>query len=454
MRVLLLLSVLMTSFLASAQDCAKDLSLFSESAKIKNYNEALPHYTKLVENCEKYSIVIYQRGALMFKDLIKDETDEQKKTTFAEALIANNLKRIELFPAKTDKGSILAEVGQAMYDHSIGDVQSQFDTFDEAWKEDQQNFTNPRSIYTYFQIMVALLDQGKFELQDIFEKYDEILAHIEYLENEQAEISAPLLERKQNQETLTQKEDRILKIAEARLVNYDKIKGGVNGVIGSRADCDNLIPMFERDFESRKSDIEWIRSVGNRLFTKECTGEAFFVKVVEQQHKLEPSAKSALYLGKLAESSGNLNRALDYYKQSADLETKAADKAKVYYNIANTYKKNNNFPNARNYFRKALENQPSMGLAYLKIAEMYAASANNCGETVFDKKAVYWLAADYAERAGSVSPALKSSASQAAESYKGRAPSKGEVFTENLKGGEKIKFDSCWIGETVVVPAI
>ena len=34
-----------------------------------------------------------------------------------------------------------------------------------------------------------------------------------------------------------------------------------------------------------------------------------------------------------------------------------------------------------------------MGKCYLKIAEMYAKSANNCGATAFDKRAVYWLAA-------------------------------------------------------------
>lgn len=452
MRFLLFITGVLFSFVASAQDCAKDISLFSEAAKVENYNEALPHYNKLVENCEKYNIVTYQRGALMFKDLLKQEKDENKQIELAQSLINNNLKRLELFPDKTDKGSVLTEVGQVMSDYNIGTVQEQYNIFDEAWTQDLENFTNPKSIYAYFLNMVKLMDEGEYELQDVFEKYDEVISHIETLENEQAETSAPLLERKQNQEKLSQKEERILQIAEARLENYDKIRGGVNGVIGTRADCDNLIPLFEKDFDSNKADIEWIRKVGNRLYTKECTGSSFFVKVVEQQHKLEPSAKSALYLGKLSESSGDLNKALTYYKQSAELETKASDRAKVYYNIANTYKKNNNFSNARNYFRKALEDQPSMGLAYLKIAEMYAASANDCGTDVFEKKAVYWLAADYAERAASVSPALKFTAKQAADSHRGRAPSKGDVFQRNLSSGDKIKFDSCWIGETVAIP--
>jgi hypothetical protein len=92
-----------------------------------------------------------------------------------------------------------------------------------------------------------------------------------------------------------------------------------------------------------------------------------------------------------------------------------------------------------------------MGVAYLKIAEMYAKSANDCGNSVFNKRAVYWLAADYAKRAGRVDPSISSNANAAADSYRGRAPQKSDIFQEDA-AGKKISFSSCWIGESVVVP--
>ena len=61
---------------------------------------------------------------------------------------------------------------------------------------------------------------------------------------------------------------------------------------------------------------------------------------------------------------------------------------------------------ARNYFREALKLNPSNGRPYLSIAAMYAASANNCGDTNFNKRAVYWLAADEAKKAARVDPTL------------------------------------------------
>ena len=38
--------------------------------------------------------------------------------------------------------------------------------------------------------------------------------------------------------------------------------------------------------------------------------------------------------------------------------------------------------------QKALAYQPSMGKAYLLIANLYASSANGCGKTQFEKRAV------------------------------------------------------------------
>ncbi len=83
---------------------------------------------------------------------------------------------------------------------------------------------------------------------------------------------------------------------------------------------------------------------------------------------------------------------------------------------------------------------------------MYADSANDCGDTQFNKRAVYWLAADLAKKAGNVDNSLSKVAQRTAESYIGRAPSKTDIFTEG-KEGAVIKFD-CWINRSVTVPKL
>ena len=67
-------------------------------------------------------------------------------------------------------------------------------------------------------------------------------------------------------------------------------------------------------------------------------------------------------------------------------------KLKFYIKVAGKFKDKGSYSTARSYYRQALAANPSMGKCYLKIADMYAKSANKCGESAFDKRAVYWLA--------------------------------------------------------------
>ena len=83
---------------------------------------------------------------------------------------------------------------------------------------------------------------------------------------------------------------------------------------------------------------------------------------------------------------------------------------------------------------------------------MYAASANNCGESNFDKRAVYWLAAAEARKAARVDPTQKKNASKSVANYEAKAPQKAEIFSSG-RAGQTIKI-SCWIGASVTVPSI
>jgi tetratricopeptide (TPR) repeat protein len=173
--------------------------------------------------------------------------------------------------------------------------------------------------------------------------------------------------------------------------------------------------------------------------------------MVENLHRLEPSAKSAKYLGILAGNRGDTAAESRYYQEAIDLETDPKERASAYYRLALQAKKAGSYGKARGLFNKALSEDGTLGQAYLNIAAMYAASANNCGESAFDKRAVYWLAASTAERAGRVSPSLAGTANKTAASYRAIAPSKADIF-QSGKGGQTIKI-GCWIGSSVRVPS-
>ena len=167
-------------------------------------------------------------------------------------------------------------------------------------------------------------------------------------------------------------------------------------------------------------------------------------------HLLNPTAESAYNLGVSYYNKKNTAKALEYLNQSADLQKDNGKKANVYYTIAANIYGSSNKSQARSYAEKALAAQPSFGKAYLFIAQLYANSVNECGTTPFEKRAVNWLAAQTARRAGQVNSALKATADQTAASYEQRAPSKGDIFNEGM-AGKSIAF-RCWIGKSVTVP--
>ncbi len=439
-----------TTISAQATDCATTASIAYEHAKVKNYDAAEEPLWKVRKECPTYSVATYQFGQKLLEAKYK-KAAEADKAKLANEKIALWKERFQYFPGKTKIGDMHANIGQLMYDNNIGTKETQFAEFHKAWTEDKGNVTNPKNVYTYFSLLVDLHGEGKKELQDVFDLYDEVIEKIEDEESNKAKKIAELTEKEESGTALAGKEKKTLKRSSIILSNYSKVKAGVNQKLGELADCKNLIPLYTGQFDAKKSDIKWVKSASRRMYAKECTDDPLFFKLVESQHKLEPSAKTAYYLGILALKDKKTSVALKYFNQSAELETKASDKAKVYFKIGEVMKKQGSKGKARTYYRKALKYKPSMGVCYLRIGAMVASSANNCGDDVFSKRAVYWLAANYAQRAAKVDPSLKSTASKYAANYNAKAPSKTDIF--NNPGVTSVSI-GCWIGETVRVPKL
>ncbi len=447
------LSAQTTTEQSSSVDCNRELSIFAQSAKIKDYKSAYPHYKKIVKNCPDLHIAVYQYGRRMFSQFIKDAKTDAEKKKYIEAQIQNYNNWLKYFPGKKlTKGEALIEIAQLKYDAKMGNTEELYNNFDQAWKAGKETFNDPKALYTYFSLLIDLNDAGKKNLQEVFKKYDQIISKINGEQAKRAKQAEELQAKKDSLNTLTKTEARILKNDGIYLEYYAKIIESIDAKIGKRADCENLIPLFTKGFEEHKSDAEWLKIAAHRLAAKKCTEGDLFFKITKALNVVEPSAKSAKYLGVLAERKGNNSEAIKFYKQSIELEESALEKAKVYYRIGNVYKDQGSYSAARVNYNRALQNNPSLGVAYLKIASMYAASANSCGKDVFHKRAVYWLAEEAAEAAGRVDPSIRSLAGKSAASYAGRAPSKADIFKAGTQG--KTITIGCWINRKINVPSL
>jgi len=440
-----LLSVSAKSFAQAPDDCTILMSYFTEQAKIKNYEAALPHYENLIKDCPNYNLAIYQYGIKMFEYFVEEKGDKSKINNLIEAYQL----RLQNFPEQTKEGEVLSSIAQIKFDNNLGSKAEQFKAYDEAFKKDPENFTSGKSLYAYFSLAVDLFNDGQKDIQEIFDLYDVVISKIDTEKNSLASKLTPLMDKEEAGTALTDKEQRAKDVYENNLGVYATVEESVNGKLGQLADCPNLIPLYEKDYEQKKDDIDWLKGASNRLDAKDCESP-LSNKLAVRLHELEPSSTSAYLLGKQAEAEGKASKALEYFNQAADLEKDNSKKARIYYSIAENYRKKGSLGTARTYYNKMLEAKPSAGMAYYKIGSMYAESANNCGTTVFEKRAMYWLAADMMDKAARVDGTIASNARAAASSYRQRAPQASDIFSEGM-AGKTVKFN-CWVGGSVRVP--
>ncbi len=440
------------SFAQQDEESMTKLSIFHEYVKAKNYDAAYQPWMDVRNKAPKFNIAIYADGDKILHHKIDNSTGTEK-VGFINDLLKLWEQRAVNFASRTKKGEYAAKACQLMYDYrkELGKTKEElYECFDAAYNLDKATFTNPKSLYTYFSLMVDLFDAGKKPAQDLFNKYDDVVEKKEEEVKNYSEKLNKLIAKEDAGTDLTKKEKSYKKFYESYLKAYDQISGSVDQKLGDRANCENLIPLYKRDFEENKNNALWLQRAAGKMSEKECTDDPLFFELVNAYHELSPSANSAYYLGILKDKENKSSEAIAFYEQAISLETDDFKKAKLYNRIALKLKKRKSYSKARNYFRQALKLNPSNGRPHLSIAAMYAASAKNCGDSNFNKRAVYWLAANEARKAGRVDPTQKKNAAKSVASYVAKAPTKAEIFTA-ANSGQTIEI-KCWIGLSVKVP--
>ncbi|CEN34218.1 conserved exported hypothetical protein [Capnocytophaga cynodegmi] len=424
---------------AQAQDCKQDqelqqnLSIFNEDAKAKRYDAAYPVWKSVYEKCPSINAAVYVRGEAILKHKIDKSTGAEKEN-FVKDLLKLYEDYNKYFP--TRMGVTEMRIKQSLLISE--EKEKVYDLLSKAFKEDKENFKNEKALYLYFSVLVSLHEEGKKPLQDVFDTYDDVVEKIQDEKNHLSETINKYIAQEEAG-TISAKDKKILEASRQRVDNYELIGESIDAKLGRLADCDNLIPLYSKNFEANKANEVWLRRAAGKMSDKDCTSDPLFVKIVGSLHELSPSASSAYYLGVLNDKNKNTSKAVEYYNESVRLESDNLKKSKILTRIASKHSKSG----AVKYAQEALKYNPSNSDAYRIMAKAYADSANECGSTSFEKRAIYWLAASTARKGG-----LES----LAKHYDALAPSKVDVFESGM-AGKTISF-KCWVGQSVKVPAL
>ncbi|NAY92118.1 hypothetical protein GTQ34_09320 [Muricauda sp. JGD-17] len=449
---LTMIAAIMSVGLSMAQaqnpECMTNLSIYAEHAKVKNYDAAYEPWKMVYESCPDINKANFSYGEKILAHKIKNSSGADKDG-YVQDLMALYDNSLKYFPNKFSKAGVAIDKALLSYDEKMASDEQLYTMLDKAFKEDRVNFKNPKALYLYFSSLVDLHGAGKKDLQEVFDVYDDVT---EKVEEENKKLTASLqkiLEKEDAGTALTSKEKRGKKVYETNSESYGKIAASIDSKLGALADCGNLIPLYEKSYEAKKGDVNWVKRAVGRMFSKECTDDPMFRKLFEAQLALEPSASAYMYGGVLKQKAGDNKGAIADFNKAVELETDSYKKSNILYKIATTVRRSSK-SQARSYALKAVDANPSNGKAYLLIANLYASSANACGSTPFEKRAIYWKAADMARKAGRVDPSLSGRASQSATSYAAKAPTKEMIFSSGM-AGKTVSFN-CWVGGSVTVP--
>ncbi len=428
------------------QECNLKYTEFRGMFKGGHYDKAYEPWLWTFENCPKLSINIYKNGLKMAKK--KFETSEgAEKEAAAELVKRIYLQRLEQYPDEKP-GKMYSEYGMFM-DKAGADEETVFALLQKSYEIKPQSL-GVKALFKYFDGII--LRNKDTNIQHIFDMHDNLM---DVVNKKMTGFSKKLDEFRELEdagEELTERQAYLKKAYSTNLKGLGQVDGGLSAKLEVYATCDRLIPLYEEEWDTNSSDVQWLKRSVSRLHHKGCTDSSLYDRMVEQYNEVDPSANSALFYAGYLMKKGNETKALEYFKKAEEMETDAYRRADILLTIASMMKKKGRKSESRRYAYKALKSRPSLGKAYLLIASLYATSAKSCsGGDVFTQRMVYQAALVKARRAAAIDPSISKLAGSYISKYKRSAPTTQDVFDKGIASGSPYKI-GCWMGETVKVP--
>ncbi len=409
--------------------CVRNWSLYAEYHRQRNFEMAWEPWRYMFESCPLATKNIYLHGASMVRYFYANETDPDKRDAWVDTLMMVYEQRIEYFG---EKGYVLGRQAADLYQLMPNNVQELFD-LSESSIELQGMATEAPVLLINFQSTIRLVEAGVKETDAIIERFDKATDIIDYN-----------LEHNPEDERF-----------------YVPAKNNIRSMFEPYATCESLTQVFMPRFEENPEDVELLERITEMLDNAGCTDEELFFLATEQLHKLQPDAESAFLMGRLHNNKEDYETAIRYFQEAADLyqdDDPDAHQNRIfrsYWLTAEiTYRQLRRMPQARSFARQAHEVNPNDGRPLILIGEMYAASAEECGDDEFTKQTAYWPAVDKFIQAINVAedPSVKERAQQMADTYRQYFPDRELIFFHGYDEGDTYRVE-CWINRSTTIRA-
>ncbi len=412
--------------------CIMNLSLYIEpykywkQSKYKSevINDAIKPWDYVFNNCPRASQNALIHGVKIMEYRIKNAKSDEEKEKLIDTLLMVYDKRAKYFPTykgRSQVGKIMGYKGVDLYKYRPSAYKEANKILREAIDEMKDKASGSVYIY-YFRSLIRMAQNGDVDPSEVVDAYDEISTYLD---------------------------DNIKKYKSAgkasKVQIYENIKGSIESMFEPFANCDDLVRIYQKKYDENPEDPETLKKIVEILEKRKCVESDLYLNALESLHKIEPSPKSAFLLGKMYLKNENYDKALEYLTEATKMED-AEDLYNNYMYLAEIYRYKNNYPKAREMALKAAKYDSTKGEPYAFIGDLYAASAQKCGDNDLTKLVAYWAAVDKYAMAKRKDPEMAEAMNKRIAAYSKHFPSKEILFFYGIEEGSPYTV-GCWINE-------
>lgn len=397
---------------ADSANCIKYLSFYKDYFKQKSYNEALPNWREAFKRCPPTAnqTMLVDGTTLMRKLISQNSKNPVYREKLVDSLMMIHDIRIANYPkyavtARNNKGLDLANYVQ-------NDPERLYKEYGEIIAGNKTK-TKPTILLFYFDSAVELYKNGSLDEEEIIGVYEGCMELLSKMDPKDA--------------------------ADKEMVDDMKVKIEELFASNNIADCDKLIELYTPKFEADPQNIELAEKIVRFMSAADgCTDNALFISAATSIHKRNPTHASAYTLYKLNASTGKSAEAVKYLQEAIDREdSDAAQDAEYYYELAvYNFKCGNNLA-AEQAAKKVIPlatTSEIKGKTYMLIGTIWGGV--RCDGNDIAKRAPYWVAVDYFERAKAADPELAAEANKRINEYKKYYPLTADAFMFGVNDGE------------------
>ena len=420
LNIFLVLALSLTNpLLAQQKKCDDAIVEINKLVTDSELDEAYAKYSELDKKCLSTEDVFYQNMERVLIKKTVGAADDEQKQQFLNQLLELYKTHDNILPKNTSSNKV--RMAMALHINRAGQEDKIYKLLDEAFAKDRVNFLDPEGLFIYYDLYFKKIaaDKNDVDFSALINKRDEVLGQLDFAKS---------------------------KVTKER--PYNLAARSIRKLTETVLNCDKISTYYNFIFEAKKTDPTWLANTAHSLFEGKCTSDSIFLKVALAWYDLKVSTESAGNLAMAEMRSGRQDKAIALYEEAAKLAVNPQAKALYYYTIARQLMSVDKYK-VIEFTNKAVLADPTMGKAYLVMADAYA-GITDCGSSVFEKKLVYYLAAEAASKAGVAYAPLKKVADKKSAEYLKLAPSPSEIKASKM-GGKTITV-GCGLNQKVSVP--